>query len=101
MKDFERSLDEFLSLGVDVVGVSTDAPAKNDAWATRLKIRYPLFSDVQGQLVKELGIKGMLGRARRTTFLVDASGAITRIWEGVKIAGHAETVLEAARAPTV
>ena len=34
----------------------------------------------------------------RSTFLIDAAGAIAREWRGVKVPGHAEEVLAAARA---
>jgi peroxiredoxin Q/BCP len=34
----------------------------------------------------------------RATFLIDADGRIAKIWRKVKVPGHAEAVLEAARA---
>lgn len=34
----------------------------------------------------------------RSTFLVDAEGRIRKVWRNVKVPGHAEAVLEAAKA---
>lgn len=97
-KDFEKTYDQFQGLGYDVLGASTDPKAKNDRWCGDLNLRYPLVSDERGEAVQALGIRGMLGLAKRTTFLVDDEGKIVRIWEGVSVKGHAEDVLKAAKA---
>jgi peroxiredoxin Q/BCP len=83
-----------------VVGVSTDPPEVNARFRERLGLRYPLLSDEGGKAVAELGIASPSGRARRTTFYVDGEGTVRRIWRNVKVAGHAEAVLQAVAADT-
>jgi peroxiredoxin Q/BCP len=96
-QDFQAHLDAFQRLGVAVVGVSTDRPATNDRFRERLGLGFPLLSDVDRQAVDALGIASEKGKARRTTFLVDAAGVVQKVWEKVKVDGHAQAVLEAAR----
>jgi peroxiredoxin Q/BCP len=92
-KDFSDLLPEFGNARTAVLGVSKDPPKKH------LK-----FAEKHG-LSDALGIwteKSMYGRTyigmERTTYLVDADGRIARVWRKVKVKGHAEEVLEAAKA---
>lgn len=105
-KDFSALAGEFEKAGTALLGVSKDPPKKHLKFAAKHELRAPLASDpeVEG-LADALGIwveKSMYGRTymgmERTTYLLDAHGTIARIWRKVKVKGHAEDVLAAARA---
>jgi peroxiredoxin Q/BCP len=105
-KDFSALAGEFDKAGVALLGVSKDSPAKHAKFATKHALAAPLASDaVEDGLADALGVwteKSLYGRKymgmERTTFLVDAEGKIARVWRKVKVKGHAEDVLAAARA---
>lgn len=105
-KDFSDLAPEFAKAGVALLGVSKDPPAKHAKFAAKHGLVAPLASDAEsGGLSDALGIwleKSMYGRTymgmERTTYLVDASGKIVRVWRTVKVKGHATEVLEAAKA---
>ena len=104
-KDFSALAGEFEKAGTALLGVSKDPPKKHAKFAAKHGLAAPLASDAEsGGLADALGIwveKSMYGRTymgmERTTYLVDADGRIARVWRKVKVKGHAEQVLEAAR----
>ncbi|MCB5425585.1 peroxiredoxin [Altererythrobacter sp. CC-YST694] len=105
-KDFSALAGEFTEAGVALLGISKDPPKKHAKFIEKHALAAPLASDAEENgLADALGIwteKTMYGRTymgmERTTFLVDAEGRITRVWRKVKVKGHAEEVLAAARA---
>ena len=104
--DFTALADDFAQAGTAVIGVSKDPPAKHAKFAAKHGLKVPLASDAaEGGLSDALGIwteKQNYGRTYmgmvRTTYLVGADGRIVRVWDKVKVKGHAPEVLEAARA---
>ncbi|MGX7896329.1 peroxiredoxin [Tsuneonella sp. HG222] len=104
--DFSALAGEFEKAGTALLGVSKDPPAKHLKFAQKHGLVAPLASDAaEGGLSDALGVwaeKQNYGRTYmgmvRTTYLVDAEGRIARIWRKVKVKGHAQEVLEAARA---
>ena len=104
-KDFSDLAPEFAKAGVALLGVSKDPPAKHAKFAAKHGLVAPLASDAEsGGLSDALGIwaeKSMYGRTymgmERTTYLIDASGRIARVWRKVKVKDHAAEVLEAAQ----
>jgi peroxiredoxin Q/BCP len=105
-KDFSALAGQFAKAGVALLGVSKDPPAKHQKFIKKHELSAPLASDaVEHGLAEALGIwveKSMYGRTymgmERTTYLVDAAGRIAQVWRKVKVKGHAEAVLEAAKA---
>ncbi|MXP40364.1 redoxin domain-containing protein [Altererythrobacter soli] len=105
-KDFSALAGEFEKAGTALLGVSKDPPKKHLKFAAKHELTAPLASDPEADgLADALGIwveKSMYGRTymgmERTTYLLDADGTISRIWRKVKVKGHAEEVLAAARA---
>ena len=105
-KDFSALAGEFAKAGVALLGISKDPPAKHQKFMARHGLTAPLASDAQaGGLSDALGIwteKQNYGRTYmgmvRTTYLIGADGKIARVWNKVKVKGHAEEVLAAARA---
>jgi peroxiredoxin Q/BCP len=104
-KDFTELASDFAAIGVPVVGVSKDKPAKLKKFADKYGLTVTLASDEPGDACEAFGTwveKSLYGRKymgiERASFLIDADGAIARVWPKVKVKGHAADVLEAARA---
>jgi thioredoxin-dependent peroxiredoxin len=104
-KDFSRLNPNFAKAGTTVVGVSADPVKKQDAFRAKHDLATPLASDEAHHMLEAYGVwgeKSMYGRKfmgiARTTVLIGTDGRIARIWPKVKIPGHAEEVLAAAKA---
>ncbi|GAB4266395.1 MAG: peroxiredoxin [Pararhodobacter sp.] len=104
-RDFTALADQFAALGVAVIGVSKDSVEKHGKFAAKHGLGVTLVSDEETGICEAYGTWGekkMYGKTvlgiTRATFLIDAEGRIARIWPKVKVAGHAEEVLAAARA---
>jgi len=102
---FTAAIDDFAAAGAAVVGVSKDTAAKHAKFIGKYDLKVELASDVDGLVCEAFGTwieKSLYGRKYmgidRATFLIDADGAIARIWRKVKVAGHADAVLTAAHA---
>jgi len=88
-----------------VIGVSKDSAASHDKFKAKYKLKIVLASDPETETALSYGVwvqKSMYGRKymgmERATFLVDAKGVIREIWHKVKVPGHVEAVLAAAKA---
>ena len=105
-KDFSALADDFARAGIALLGVSKDPPKKHQKFIAKYGLTAPLASDAEeGGLSDALGVwaeKSMYGRSYmgmvRSTYLIGTDGKIARIWDKVKVAGHAAEVLEAAKA---
>lgn len=104
-KDFSRLLGEFAALGVTVLGVSKDSLASHAKFREKQALTIPLLSDEHGSACEDFGVwkeKKMYGKTfmgiERSTFLIDGEGQVVRAWRKVKVPGHAEEVLAAAKA---
>jgi len=102
--DFTRLARDFASAGTEVIGVSADAVAAQDAFRDKYKLGVPLVSDETKGMIKAYGAwgeKSMYGRTfegiLRTTVLLDGEGKVLKIWRHVQVDGHAQNVLDAAR----
>ena len=96
---------QFAAAGAAVVGVSPDSARSHDKFKARHDLALDLGADSARTVVEAYGVwveKSMYGRkymgVERTTFLIDGAGRIARVWRKVKVPGHAEDVLAAARA---
>lgn len=94
----------FAKTGTDILGVSADPVARQSQFKAKHKLGVALASDESKAMLKAYGAwgeKSMYGRkfmgVIRKTFLIDGKGRIARIWPNVRVAGHAEDVLAAAR----
>ncbi|WP_226699596.1 peroxiredoxin [Qipengyuania gaetbuli] len=104
-KDFSALKGEFDKAGVRLLGVSKDSPKKHQNFIAKHGLTVDLATDAEeGGLSDELGVwteKQMYGKTFlgmvRSTYLLAGDGTILRIWPKVKVKGHAEEVLEAAR----
>ena len=95
--DFDRA-------GVAILGISPDTVKSHDKFVRKYALSVPLASDEEKTVAMAYGVwreKSMYGRTYmgvvRSTFLIGADGRIARLWDKVKVAGHAEEVLAAAK----
>ena len=102
---FSRLRGDFAEAGTEILGVSADPVAAQDKFKAKHKLKIALASDETKAMLAAFGAwgeKSMYGRkfmgVIRKTFLIDAHGRIARIWPHVRVPGHAEEVLDAARA---
>ena len=104
-KDFSALRPDFDAAGVALLGVSKDSAQKHRNFIAKHDLTVDLATDAQdGGLSDALGVwteKQMYGKTFmgmvRTTYLLDEEGSILRVWPKVKVKGHAEEVLAAAR----
>lgn len=103
--DFTRLSDEFAAAATVVVGMSKDSAKAHDKFCRKHRLGIILASDEGSDTSEHCGVwgeKSMYGRTflgiKRTTFLIDGTGRIARVWPDVKVTGHAEEVLDVARA---
>ena len=104
---FTEALKDFATLDTVVLGASRDSVAKHQKFKDKHDLGVTLISDEEGSLCSDYGVwveKSMYGRTymgiERSTFLIDKSGKVKRVWRKVKIRGHVEEVLDAASAMT-
>ncbi|MBV1897463.1 MAG: thioredoxin-dependent thiol peroxidase [Rhodobacteraceae bacterium] len=101
---FSTHLQEFADAGVQVYGISKDSIASHAKFRAKHKLTVGLLSDENGSVCEDYGVwceKNMYGRKymgiERSTFLIARDGTIAHIWRKVKVANHAEAVLEAVK----
>jgi len=103
-QDFRDLYSAFRKAGVDIVGVSRDSVKSHEKFTEKEQLPFPLLSDEDERLCTLFDViheKSLYGRKylgiERSTFLLDGTGILRREWRKVKVPGHAEEVLEAAK----
>jgi peroxiredoxin Q/BCP len=101
--DFGDLQPQFDAAGVAVIGLSKDPPAKLERFIAKHGLSVRLASD-DGTACEAFGVWGekkLYGRSymgvERASFLFDGEGRLVQAWRNVKVPGHAEAVLAAAR----
>jgi peroxiredoxin Q/BCP len=95
---------EFNAANAVVIGISKDTAKSHDRFVAKYELTVRLASDESGAACEAYGVwveKSMYGRkymgVERATFLIGPDGAVERVWRKVKVPGHAQAVLDAAR----
>ncbi len=103
-QDFRDRYPEFVAAGAEIVGVSRDSLKSHDNFVARLDLPFRLLSDPDEAVCKLFDVmkqKLMYGRKvwgiERSTFLIDKKGVLRQEWRKVRVKGHADEVLAAAR----
>lgn len=101
---FRDAWTDVQGLGVVVLGVSKDSIASHAKFQAKHRLPFPLLSDPDGRILEAYGAfkeKTMWGKTflgiDRSTFLIDGQGVVRKVWHKVKVDGHAEAVLAAAK----
>ena len=104
-QDFRDLYPEFVKAGADILGVSRDSVKVHTNFKAKHEFPFDLLSDKEETLCNQFGIiqeKTLYGRKYmgivRSTFLIDADGKLQHAWRNIRVAGHAEKVLEAVKA---
>jgi peroxiredoxin Q/BCP len=104
-QEFQALRQEFAAADTEIIGVSPDSLKSHDKFRAKYGLQFPLASDEAKSMLEAYGVwveKSMYGRkymgVERTTVLIDRDGNIAKVWPKVKVPGHAQEVLEAAKA---
>src|SRR5688572_1649506 len=102
---FRDLASAFAKVNTAILGVSPDSIASHEKFKAKFGFPFELLSDEEQQLCQLFDVykeKSLYGRkfmgVERSTFLIDSSGVLRQEWRKVKVPGHAEAVLEAAKA---
>ncbi len=100
-QDFKRLEKKFKAAGVSILGVSKDSLKAHEKFKEKCGFPFELLSDEDGKLCKAFDViqmKSLYGRKfegiERSTFVIDSKGVVRGEWRKVKVAGHAEEVLD-------
>ena len=103
-QEFSAEKAEFDALGVQLLGVSRDTAAKHRKFIGKYELTVPLATDPDGKVLEAFGSwveKSLYGRKYmgidRSTFLFAADGKLAHVWRKVRVPGHVEAVLTAAK----
>ncbi len=103
--EFSKLKAAFAKCGTEVLGISADLVRAQGAFKKKHKLKVDLLSDEHREALEGYGVwgkKSMYGKTFmgiiRTTVLIGPDGTVARIWPKVKVDGHAEDVLAAAKA---
>ena len=85
-----------------MIGVSTDSEKSHQKFISKFDLPYTLVADTDKDVVQKYGVwaeKSMYGKKymgiNRTTFLIDETGKISKIFDKVNVSEHADEVLAA------
>ena len=99
--DFNARLDAFKALGYTVVGISRDSVKSHQNFCTKQGFQFELLSDQDENVCKMFDViklKKLYGKEslgiERSTFVLNEQGEIIHEWRKVKVAGHAQEVLD-------
>ena len=101
---FQEALPQLSTIGLDVIGVSPDKIKPIEKFSDKYGLTFPLASDESKAVAERYGTwveKSMYGRKymgmERSTFLIDKTGKVAKVWRKVSVTGHAAEVMKAAQ----
>jgi thioredoxin-dependent peroxiredoxin len=99
--DFTALHEQFVAANAMIVGVSRDSVKSHDNFCAKHGFPFLLISDADEALCTQFDVmkmKNMYGKQargiERSTFVIGADGKLAHEWRGVKVAGHAQAVLD-------
>lgn len=103
--NFRDAWSELRAQNVEILGVSRDSVSRHKTFSKTFNLPFPLLADTDGAVAQAYGAlreKKFLGRTymgiERMTYLIDSAGIIAAVWPDVKVVGHLDEVLAAAKA---
>jgi len=101
---FRDQQSQLAALGAVVLGVSPDDSESHARFRDKFNLNFPLLADPEHQLAVAYGAwreKNMYGKKsmgiQRSTYLIDSSGKVAKVWKRVSVDGHDQQVIEALR----
>jgi peroxiredoxin Q/BCP len=102
--EFSRDYEKFKEAGIEIVGISPNEEESHEKFRQKMGIPYPLVADTEKEVSKSYGVYGLkkfMGReymgVSRSTFLIDKTGKIVKIFKRVRPTGHSQEVFQALR----
>ena len=80
---------------VVILGISKDTIAAQKKFADAQGVTYSLLADEKSDVIKAYGVDGMLGIAKRKTFIVDSKGRVAKVYDDVNPSKHPAEVTAA------
>ena len=96
--EFRDDIFAFRKLGVKVLGVSVQDVASKKEFAAKYHLPFPVLADKDKSVARAYGVLGILGFARRETFVIDPQGRIARHYASVDPKQHSKQLLQDLRA---
>jgi peroxiredoxin Q/BCP len=93
--NFQQDLPKYDKANAVIVGVSVDSTDSHKEFCAKESLTFKLLADTDKKVVDQYGSLGQRGVANRSTFLIDPSGKIVKVWTGVNASKHSEEVLAA------
>jgi peroxiredoxin Q/BCP len=101
---FRDNLPNFRKVDAEIIGVSKDSVSRHDKFKAKYELPFTLAADEDGKVCEAFGVwveKSNYGKKymgiERSTFLIDGKGVVRNVWRKVKVDGHVDQVLAAAR----
>ncbi len=98
--DFRDNFKKFKH--TEILGVSIDSAERHQKFIEKYDLPFSLLADVDQKVVNKYGVwqeKKLYGKTFmgivRSTFIIDKSGIIRKVFPKVKVKGHVEEVMEA------
>lgn len=102
---FRDEYADLASIGVEVLGVSTDTAASHQKFRQQYELPFPLLVDDGGAVASEYGAWGekvLYGRTSigmtRSTFIIGPDGRLLKVWKRARAEGHGAVVKKALEA---
>ena len=102
---FNDNLPDFSRLNAEIIGISKDSEASHAKFRGKYGLKFQLAADTDTKVARSYGVwieKSLYGRKYmgmdRATFLIDKDGTVRGVWRSVKVPGHVDAVLAAAKA---
>jgi peroxiredoxin Q/BCP len=102
---FRDNLPNFRKVDAEIIGISRDSISRHDKFKAKYELPFMLAADEDGKVCEAFGVwveKSNYGKKymgiERSTFLIDGKGVVRNVWRKVKVDGHVEDVLAAAKA---
>jgi peroxiredoxin Q/BCP len=99
---FRDNIAPLKALGAKVAGISADSSDSHARFVAKHSLNFPLLADPGNKVCQLYGVykkKSLYGREfmgiERTTFVIDKSGVVRRVFAKVKVNGHTDEVIEA------
>lgn len=101
---FRDQQSELKNLGAVVLGISPDDQASHAKFSEKFSLNFPLLVDTDHKVAEKFGAwreKNMYGKismgVQRSTFLIDSTGKVAKVWKRVQVDGHDQQVIDAVK----
>jgi len=76
LQHYEEQRARLVATGATLWAVSTDTLELHERMAKSYALSFPLLADPGGTIAAQYGVRGLLGSARRSVFIIDPQGIV-------------------------